>query len=179
MIISEEEFLKTELEMGISLDNPAFIGLANNTAQSVIGLDFRTVMDYGAGVGAYANAFWAWNKKVVIYEKFKPHREYIQKNLPHIEIVDEPITTDLMLFIEVAEHMNNEELDALFEKIKPTYILFSSTSQRTDWDEHWGHINVKEQSEWVTFFESKNYKLVREQSVPTTWSKVFKYADAE
>ena len=176
MIISEEEFLKTELEMGISLDNPAFIGLANNTAQSVMDLSFQSVIDYGAGVGAYADAFHKWGKKVSIYEKFKPHRAYIKEHLPHIKIVSKPITTDLMLFIEVAEHMTNDELDTLFAKIKPTYILFSSTSQRTDWDEHWGHINVKEQSEWLEFFASKNYTLIRDQQMPTTWTKIFKYA---
>jgi 2-polyprenyl-3-methyl-5-hydroxy-6-metoxy-1,4-benzoquinol methylase len=78
-----------------------------------------------------------------------------------------------MLFIEVAEHMTDKELDKLFKSISPKYILFSSTSERTVWDMAWGHINVKEQNEWVTFFENKGYSLVKETNVPTQWSKLF------
>ncbi len=82
-----------------------------------------------------------------------------------------------MLFIEVAEHMTDKELDKLFKSISPKYILFSSTSERTAWDLAWGHINVKEQSEWVKLFGSKGYKLVKETNVPTEWSKLFQYGE--
>ena len=79
-----------------------------------------------------------------------------------------------MAFIEVAEHMTDKELNALFKKIKPTYILFSSTSQKTDNDEAWGHINIKQQNEWDAIFSSKGYEIYKQLSIPTSWSKIYK-----
>ena len=172
-MVSEDLFLKTELDAGIHHENGAFVHLCHATAQEVKGLDIKTVMDYGCGTGVYAMAFQNEGFDVVAWEKFKAHKDYLAEKLPQIKIVDKPITTDLMLFIEVAEHMTDKELDKLFKTIQPKYILFSSTSERTAWDLAWGHINVKEQSEWLKFFESKNYKLVRDVKVPTEWSKLF------
>lgn len=174
-MVSEEVFLDSELKAGIHHNNPAFMNLCNSTVESVKDLNFKTVMDFGAGTGVYSLAFHNFGYDVSIVEKFEAHRKYVSENLPQLKIVPEPITTDLMLFIEVAEHMTDKELKALFSKIKPKYILFSSTSERTVWDLAWGHINIKEQSEWVSFFESINYRLVRENKIPTEWSKLFEY----
>ena len=177
-MISEDLFLKTELDAGIHHDNEAFVHLCHATAQEVKGFDIKTVMDYGCGTGVYSYAFINEGFDVVAWEKFKAHKDYLSEKLPQIKIIDKPITTDLMLFIEVAEHMTDKELDKLFKSISPKYILFSSTSERTAWDLAWGHINVKEQNEWVTFFESKGYKLVKDIKVPTEWSKLFQYANS-
>jgi 2-polyprenyl-3-methyl-5-hydroxy-6-metoxy-1,4-benzoquinol methylase len=173
-MVSIKEFLRIELEMGISLDNPNFVNLANNTAEQLKGLG-HSLLDYGAGTGVYADAFHRSGFDVFIWEKFDAHKEYIRERLPHLNIIDKPITTDIMAFIEVAEHMTDKELNALFKKIKPTYILFSSTSQKTDNDEAWGHINVKEQSEWDAFFEGFGYKVEKQLSIPTSWAKLYKY----
>ena len=172
-MITEKEFLETELSMGISFDNPMFKSLAFNTAQQVLGLG-TTLMDYGAGTGVYADAFHQAGFDVVIWEKFAPHKEYIREKAPHLKIIDKPITTDIMAFIEVAEHMTDKELDALFKKIKPNYILFSSTSSRTDNDEAWGHISVKEQHEWDAIFLSKGYEIYKQLTIPTPWAKIYK-----
>lgn len=175
-MVSEEIFLQTELDAGIHHKNSAFVHLCHATVQAVKGLDIKTVMDYGCGTGVYSYAFMNEGFDVVAWEKFKAHKDYLEKELPQIKIIDKPVTTDLLVLIEVAEHMTDKELDKLFKDIKPKYILFSSTSDRTPWDLAWGHINVKEQIEWVTFFEKKNYKLVRETKMPTEWSKLFEYA---
>jgi len=79
----------------------------------------------------------------------------------------------LLFFMETAEHMTDKELDSLFAKIQPKYVLFSSTSEKTDNDIPWGHINIKEQAEWDLFFELKGYFKVRDLSLPTTWSKLY------
>jgi hypothetical protein len=111
---------------------------------------------------------------VSIYEIFEAHCEYIREKAPHLKIVKKPITTDVMAFIEVAEHMTDKELNALFKKIKPNYILFSSTSERKPgWDESWGHINIKEQPEWDAFFEGYGYKVEKQLSIPTPWAKLY------
>lgn len=173
-MVSDKEFLETELSMGISLDNPNFVNLANNTAEQVKGLG-HSILDYGAGTGVYADAFHRAGFDVFIWEKFDAHKKYIRERLPHLNIIDKPITTDIMAFIEVAEHMTDKELNALFKKIKPTYILFSSTSQKTDNDEAWGHINIREQSEWDKMFDGFGYKVEKQLSIPTSWSKLYKY----
>lgn len=171
-MITEEEFLKAELEMGISFDNPSFKALAMHTAEQVMGLG-KTVLDYGAGTGVYADAFHNAGFDVIIFEKFVPHQEYIKEKAPHLKIVDKPITTDIMAFIEVAEHMTDKELNTLFKKIKPNYILFSSTSQITTKDDMWGHINVKPQDQWDEFFKSKGYEIYKQLTIPTTWAKIY------
>lgn len=174
-MITDIEFLKAELRMGISFHNPEFVNLANKTAEQVVGLG-QSVLDYGAGTGVYASAFHNAGFTVSIWELFDAHKKYITHNIPHLNIIDEPITTDIMAFIEVAEHMTDKELNALFKKIKPKYILFSSTSTKVpDWDESWGHINIKEQDEWIAFFKKKGYELEKDLQYPTNYSKLFKW----
>ena len=178
-MVSEDLFLQTELDAGIHHENSAFVNLCHATANEVKGLDIKTVMDYGCGTGVYSLAFQNEGFEVVAWEKFKAHKDYLAEKLPQIKIVNEPVSTDLMLFIEVAEHMTDKELDKLFKKIQPKYILFSSTSDRTAWDAAWGHINVKEQDEWVEMFEGKGYKLIKDLKVPTEWAKLFEYGEGK
>jgi 2-polyprenyl-3-methyl-5-hydroxy-6-metoxy-1,4-benzoquinol methylase len=172
-MISDKEFLKTEIEMGISLDNPAFKALAFHTAEQ-LDIPITSVLDYGAGTGVYADAF-SKKYKTFAFEIWDAHKDYIRENLPSLEIVDKPITTDLMLFIEVAEHMKDSEIKKLFKSINPNYILFSSTSQTTSWDDDWGHINIKQQDEWIIFFAKLGYTLSKNLEYPTQYSKLFIY----
>lgn len=174
-MISDKEFLETELKMGISYDNPLFVVLCKNTATQMKEYSINSVLDFGAGTGIYSYAYHELGFDVKVFEIWDAHKEYIKEKFPYLEIVDEPITTDLMNFIEVAEHMTDKELNALFKKIKPTYILFSSTSQRTENDEMWGHINIKSQEDWIKFFAKKGYQLEKEFFIPTSYTKLFKY----
>jgi 2-polyprenyl-3-methyl-5-hydroxy-6-metoxy-1,4-benzoquinol methylase len=172
-MITDKEFLATEISMGIHFGNPQFKALADMTAEAISGLG-HSLLDYGAGTGVYADAFHRSGYDVFIYEHFEAHREYIREHAPHLKIIDKPITTDVMAFIEVAEHMTDKELNDLFKMISPSYILFSSTSEKTDNDEVWGHINVKPQHEWDNFFASKGYIIDKQLSIPTPWAKIYK-----
>lgn len=172
MKLTEEEFYKSELQMGISGKNPDFVALTKKTYEQLI-IKFDTVLDYGAGMGVYANTFHEAGKKVYVWDKFKIHKEHIKFNYPYLNILNEPITTDLMLFIEVAEHMTDKQIDNLFKKIKPNYILFSSTSDTSPRDEDWGHINIKPQVDWVSMFEKIGYQLSGTLQYPTHYTKLF------
>lgn len=172
-MISQDKFLETELSMGIGFHNPLFVDLANQTAKQLT-IDYQSVLDYGAGTGVYSKAFIDLGKKVSIYEIWDAHVQYIKSNITKAKIVKKPLTTDLMLFIEVAEHMTDHEIDSLFNSISPNYILFSSTSETTSNDEKWGHINVKQQHEWIDLFKHYGYELQTTLSYPTSWSKLFK-----
>lgn len=171
-MITPEQFLKSEIEWGISATNEAFVELANQTVKQ-LNITFKTILDYGAGTGVYAEAYRKAGYETYAYEIWDAHKNYIKSNFPELTIIDKPITTDLMNFIEVAEHMTDKELNSLFKSIKPNYILFSSTSNKTDWDEDWGHINVKEQSEWIKYFNSLGYILIKELNYPTNYTKLW------
>ena len=173
-MITTKEFLEKELGWGISFDNPTFKNLAKVTAEQFKDLPIKTVMDYGAGTGVYSDAFYNEGLLVSVYEIWDEHKDYIRQNAPHLNIIHEPITTDLMAFIEVAEHMTDKEILSLFKAVKPTYVLFSSTSEKTDYDEQWGHINVKQQDEWVLMFNRMGYQLDMHLFYPTVYSKLFK-----
>lgn len=173
-MVSEQQFLETELANGISLDNPVFVNLGRATAAQMRAFqDIRSVLDFGAGVGVYAEGFHREGFDIFAYEHFAVHRAYIRERLPHIRLVDTPCTTDLLAWIETAEHMTDVEIDRLLKSVSPAYILFSSTSQRTEQDELWGHINVKEQHEWVRHLEAYGYTYYMDMPFPTSWTKLF------
>jgi SAM-dependent methyltransferase len=174
MLLTDKEFLEYELQAGIGMHNELFKDLARNTVEQIIDLPIKSVLDYGAGTGVYSDAYFQAGYHIVAFEIFESHREYMKQNVAYVEIVDKPITTDLLNFIETAEHMTDKELNALFKKIKPNYILFSSTSQRVPgFDESWGHCNIKEQHEWDSFFKTKGYSKIKDLAQPTNWSKLY------
>ena len=173
-MITDKEFLETELKMGISFDNPSFVDLAKHTAGQFKDLPIKSVLDFGAGTGVYSDAFYKEGYDVRVYEIWNAHKKYIKEKAPHLKFCYKPFSTDLMAFIEVAEHMTDEELYALFDKIKPTYILFSSTSiSIPEWDADWGHINIKQQPEWDAFYDKIGYSILRQVSYPTDYSKIY------
>lgn len=173
MKISEVDFLKAELDMGIGFHNPLFVKLAEAVAEIVRPLG-STILDYGAGTGVYADAYHRAGMQTYVYEIFEPHRNYIKENAPHLQILDQPIQTDVLSWIEVAEHMTDEEINELFRHIKPKYILFSSTPEHTEWDAEWGHINVKSGEEWDIVMAQYGYIVERNLSLPTPWAKLFR-----
>ena len=174
--ISNQEFLDTELKMGISADNPLFVALCDATANELVTNcdNIKSVLDYGAGTGVYANSLYNKGLNVKVFELFNTHQAYIKEKYPHLQIIDKPVTTDCMLWIEVSEHMTDKEIDNLFNTINPKYICHSSTSEITEYDVQWGHINIKTQDQWIELFRSKGYKLIKETIVPTKWSKIYK-----
>lgn len=173
--ISNKEFLELELAIGISADNPEFVTLCEITANELaMYADIKSVLDYGAGTGVYSNALHNKGFDVKVFELFDTHQAYIKKNYPHLHIIDKPVTTDCLFWIEVSEHMTDKEIDDLFNAIDPKYIYHSSTHETTKLDLMWGHINIKTQNEWIQLFRSKGYELIKEVTVPTEWSKIYK-----
>jgi len=169
---TDKEFLDIELKMGVSLDNPQFMDLARNTVAQLNGYG-ASILDYGCGVGAYSKAAIDHGFKVYAFEKFKSHKDYLKKNLTELKLVTKLPKTDILMFIETAEHMTDDEIKGIFQQINPIWILFSSTSQKTANDEMWGHINIKEQNEWDDMFFKLGYRIHKQVPLPTQWSKIY------
>lgn len=170
--LTDKEFLDVELEYGISLDNHLFMDLANNTIKQLNGYG-STLIDYGCGVGAYAKAAMDAGLQVEAFEKFKAHKEYLKYKIPDLKFIKKLKDVDIMLFIEVAEHMKDDEIVELFKSGKPKWILFSSTPHKSEWDNFWGHINIKQPLEWDDFFNSIGYRKHKDLILPTQWSKMY------
>jgi 2-polyprenyl-3-methyl-5-hydroxy-6-metoxy-1,4-benzoquinol methylase len=173
-MISQEEFLQTELKMGVHKDNPKFMKRCIDTAKQVSHLKDLSVIDYGAGTGVYSHALQLEGFNVVAQDVFKSHRDYMKENYPDLKVIARPVQSDFMYFIEVAEHMTDSEIVKAIDIIQPKYILFSSTSQKTEQDEEWGHINIKSQSEWIMFWSELGYVGELALSKPTKWTKLLK-----
>jgi 2-polyprenyl-3-methyl-5-hydroxy-6-metoxy-1,4-benzoquinol methylase len=180
-MITQEEFLKAELEMNLTMDNPDFVALAESVLTYVSIYPFTSIIDYGCGTGVYSEiarkgiSYTDGNGGLPVYalDIFKTHRDYCKKQYPDLKVIARPVKADLMYFIEVAEHMTDEEIKKAINAIDPNYILFSSTPNTTDWDLDWGHINIKQEPEWVELFKGLGYKVIDKPNTPTTWSLMF------
>ena len=175
-MITQEEFLKAEIEMNLTMDNPDFVALAESVFNYVDDYYFESLIDYGCGTGVYAEvARKLSGKDLSLYalDIFKTHRDYCKKQYPDLKVIAKPVKADLMYFIEVAEHMTDKEIEKALKVIDPNYILFSSTPNTTDWDLDWGHINIKQEPEWIELFKGLGYKVIDKPNTPTTWSLMF------
>jgi 2-polyprenyl-3-methyl-5-hydroxy-6-metoxy-1,4-benzoquinol methylase len=172
MKLTDDEFLKKELEIGVGFHNPNFIRNRDKDAKMMLPYVNLKAIDYGAGCGVYAEQFRKAGFDIVAQDISKAHRDYIRQHCPDLKVIAKPVKKDLMLFVEVAEHMTDEEIVKAIEKIDPKIILFSSTSQKTEQDILWGHCNIKPQTEWVTFWEAMGYKVIARPGRPTKWTMI-------
>lgn len=171
MKITQEEFLKAEIElMNLTMQNPDFVGLAQSVANYLKKYKPDTVIDYGCGTGVYSEVLRQNGFNIVALDVFKPHRDYCKANYPDLKVIAKPVDSDLMLFIEVAEHMQDYEIKEAIKKINPFFILFSSTPETTENDILWGHVNIKQENEWIEMWKELGYKVIDKPKTPTLWA---------
>jgi 2-polyprenyl-3-methyl-5-hydroxy-6-metoxy-1,4-benzoquinol methylase len=174
MNISEEDFLKAEIEnFNLTFDNPNFVALAQQVADYCKKFDVSTVLDFGCGTGVYSEVMRQNGFSITAQDIFKSHRDYCKANYPKLSVLQKPKQADLMLWIEVAEHMTDEQIVKALNTVLPNYILFSSTPETTHFDAEWGHINIKQENEWVSMFKELGYKLIEKPKTPTQWALTF------
>jgi 2-polyprenyl-3-methyl-5-hydroxy-6-metoxy-1,4-benzoquinol methylase len=174
MNISEDDFLKAEIEsLNLTIDNVDFVALAQQVADYCKSFEVKTVLDFGCGTGVYSEVLRQNGFEITAQDIFKSHRDYCKENYPKLKVLQKPKHAELMLWIEVAEHMTDEEIAKALKAVNPKYILFSSTPETTDFDADWGHINIKQQNEWIEMFNEFDYKLIDEPKTPTQWALTF------
>lgn len=171
MTITEQEFLLKELEdMNLTMTNQPFVNLAKSVSNYCKKFNANSVIDFGCGTGVYAEVFRMDGYNIMAQDVFKSHRDYCKENYPELSVILKPKPADLMLFIEVAEHMRDEEIKAAIDIIKPKVILFSSTPHTNENDEAWGHINIRQVAGWLEFWKGLGYKILERPQTPTTWT---------
>jgi 2-polyprenyl-3-methyl-5-hydroxy-6-metoxy-1,4-benzoquinol methylase len=174
MNITEDDFLKAEIEnFNLTFANPDFVALAQSVSQYCKRFKAKTVLDFGCGTGVYSEVLRQNGFEITAQDVFKSHRDYCKANYPDLKVIQKPKQADLMLWIEVAEHMTDEEIAKALKAVNPNYILFSSTPETTDFDADWGHINIKQPKEWVDMFKAFGYELIDEPKTPTQWALTF------
>jgi 2-polyprenyl-3-methyl-5-hydroxy-6-metoxy-1,4-benzoquinol methylase len=170
-MISEEEFLKAEIEtLNLTMNNELFVALAKSVANYCKKFEPSSVIDYGCGTGVYSEVMRQEGFNMMALDVFKSHRDYCKEQYSELKVIARPKAAEMMLFIEVAEHMTDQEISNAIDVIEPRVILFSSTPHSTENDEMWGHINIKQEAEWVAFWNVLGYKVLEKPSTPTTWT---------
>lgn len=172
-MITPEEFLRIEIARGWGAENSRFNAIAKEVASQLIEFKPLKMIDYGAGMGIYANQLQRAGFDIVALDIWKPHRDYMKEHYPHLRVIADPIKSDFMLFIETAEHMKDEEINSAISIIDPDYIFFSSISTPKDNDEEWGHINLKPQLVWDSFWQDRGYTKIKDLRRPTSWTKIY------
>lgn len=171
MTITEQEFLRAEVEdMNLTMRNKAFVNLAKSVAEYCKKFDAKNVIDYGCGTGVYSEVMRQEGFDIMALDVFKSHRDYCKEQYPDLKVIAKPKPAELMLFIEVAEHMTDEEIVKAIDAIEPRLIVFSSTPHKTPNDEEWGHINIKQEPEWIEFWDTLAYKVIERPQTPTGWT---------
>lgn len=170
MPLTEKDFLDYELKAGIGFHNPKFINLARKTVAQVMKYKNLKTLDFGCGTAVYSEEFRKAGFDITAQDIYKAHRDYAKENAPDLKVVARPIKAEFLIFVEVAEHMTDEDIYTAIEKIQPNVILFSSTSEKTDFDVEWNHINIKEQSEWIEFWKGLGFRKIQDLKLPTKWT---------
>ena len=174
MKLTEKEFLEAEInDLNLTMENPDFVALAKSVANYCNKYKPESVLDYGCGTGVYSEVLRQEGFKIIGQDVFKSHRDYCKENYPLLKVYQKPKEADLMLWIEVAEHMTDQEIAKAMEIVKPRIILFSSTPHKTEFDQSWGHINIKSETQWTSMFRSFGYKLIDKPKTPTLWALTF------
>jgi predicted TPR repeat methyltransferase len=92
---------------------------------------------------------------------------------------------DIVTCIEVLEHIEHEKVLKFIKDLKLhcEYFLFSSTPHKDtpEFDEQWGHVNIKPTDEWIRIFTESGFELLKKETeylqkncIPTTWTLMFK-----
>lgn len=192
-VISDEEFLRVELENGVSAENPAYVSLMRSTAEYLMLIvKPDSVLEIGSGTGVFVREMmlifgdsFTMPSKVIGIEPSKCHYEYAHRHSTHPVTLVSPTeafeyVTDYwhtIVSIEVFEHLTDAQIVQYLDTFKSKYFLLTSTPYATtpEQDEAWGHINIKQPHEWEEIFAMYGYKVKDRPRIPTEWAILFEH----
>ena len=176
MTATEKEFFDHELSIGVTPENPEYFELMDRTA-NIIKNYARNVIEIGAGMGTLGECL---EHKGIDYYGIEPnkyHREFARsRGITLHDLGNYPTHTQLIVSIEVFEHLTDKQITEYLTSIQADYLYLSSTpyTSTPEFDSWWGHINIKQVEEWVEFMSKFGYSLYKRVEIPTPWSLIFK-----
>jgi len=126
-----------------------------------MGIPYNTIIDFGCGIGQwFKNDYLGIDYNVRQSNLLIPKDRYIDFNMENIEQLELPFDkkVDLVLCLEVAEHISEEKSDALVKKLTEygRSVLFSAAIPGQSGV---GHINEQWQDYWAYKFMQNGYAL--------------------
>jgi 2-polyprenyl-3-methyl-5-hydroxy-6-metoxy-1,4-benzoquinol methylase len=173
---TEKEFFDHEINNGITPENPDYFLLMDSTA-NIIKNYARNIIEIGAGLGTLGECLIHKGCDYYGIEPNKYHREFAKsRGVELYDLGNYPSHTQMIVSIEVLEHLTDEQINEYLESIEADYFYLSSTPYTTteEFDTWWGHINIKQVDEWIEFFAEYGYSVHKRLSIPTEWSILFK-----
>jgi SAM-dependent methyltransferase len=183
MQFTEKEFFDWEIQHGLTPENPDYLALHTATANLIAPYKPRRVLEIGPGMGTLLECLAQKGIYAAGIDTNRFHRDhFIRRNPPLADrygLLDHKFdlsSFDFVVSIEVFEHMPDELIHEYLKQLKPRYFLFSSTPHQAtpEFDEQWGHINLKPEPAWVHLFSKYGYKLKKKLTLPAEWALLFK-----
>lgn len=172
---SDKEFFDHEVSIGVTPDNFNYYNLMDQVANT-ISLLGNDVIEIGAGMGTLGECLIKRNCKYYGIEPNKYHREFaLTRGVNLNDLGNYPNACDVIVTIEVFEHLTDQQIDDYMKSINARYLYFSSTPHKTtpEFDAWWGHINIKQENEWLQLFSKYGYELRAKHYLPTEWTLIF------
>jgi GT2 family glycosyltransferase len=128
---------------------------------------WKDIFDFGCGPGVmidfmndagfnYVGCDYSPNARELYLEK---HGAYPEKYLTELP---EDKNIDLFLSFDVFEHMTDEEIMTVLDKVKqPAFFLFNISREKGIP----GHINLKSDREWIRFFSSRKLQFLQDDTM--------------
>jgi len=146
---------------------------------------FSSFLDFGCGVGHLLKKIEKNKtiKQIYGYEVNEYAVNEVNKNTKNVKVInsldDIKEKIDLATLLHVVEHINDEDLIKIFEKIKlklttkgrlliatPAKNGLAHQYKKDKWIgfKDSTHINIKTHTQWINFFEKQNFKLIKSSS---------------
>lgn len=186
-MLTDKEFFDVERKAGITPENKGYLNLHYGLADWIIKTcKPEHYFEIGIGMGTCLERVLREGNLGYGYDPNQYHTEFFKTRNPILseraldslkDAKKHLKESDTVCAIECMEHMTDEVIhDYLKSMSSCKYFVFSSTSKRNadpKKDEDWGHINVKEQNEWVELFAQYGFKLNGQRPPITSWAKLF------
>jgi len=135
----------------------------------IIEQEIETMTDFGCGLGQYCNDVeWqtkclAWGVEGSIPQK-AVHEYMIEKDLTTDLTNSTDLTSDLVLSLEVGEHIPKEYMTTYLDNITYHCEKYLITSWAVRGQEGFGHVNCLDNHEIIPEFEKRGFQLMEKET---------------
>ena len=126
MQATQKEFFDYEVSIGVTPENPDYWNLMKATAELIEQYDPKTVIEIGAGMGTLGECL---SKLKINYYGIEPNKYHSAFSKDRGQLLhglkNYPKQCDLIVSIEVFEHLTDEQINDYLENIEAKYLLLS------------------------------------------------------